>query len=207
MIGEDTVRFNSFWCPAGFHHVAVRTRRETEGGALGLASGEPKGTLAVIVTAGLAVVASVVMLAVIFGSQSPSSQKTALPSTSAQGQTNPPPSSGSSGGSTPQASGGSSGNTEHAALVVIQTQCEGCHTLWGKGGTVGPDLNQVFAGKLSKVPGGKPLDPTWLAAWITNPSTYLKNATMPPGLVSGSQLTAVVSYLEGIHSGTTKPPA
>jgi cytochrome c2 len=112
----------------------------------------------------------------------------------------PPPSPGT----TPPPSG-STGSA--AALTIIQQRCETCHKLWGAGATIGPDLNQVFAGTVNVVPGGKPLDPTWLAGWITDPQKYMSSAIMPGGLVTGSQLTQVVNYLEGIHSGTTKPPA
>jgi cytochrome c2 len=81
------------------------------------------------------------------------------------------------------------------ALQIIQQKCEVCHTLNGTGATIGPNLNLVMEGKVNLVPGGQPRNPTWLAAWITNPHRYLSTAIMPAGLVSGSQLEAVVKYL------------
>jgi cytochrome c2 len=140
-----------------------------------------------------AVVAAVMWVAIF---QAPTPQASAPPATTSHvthhhhstGSTTPPPATS-------------------PALTVLTTTCEACHTLWGKGGTIGPNLNQVFAGKLNVVPNGQPLNAAWLTKWITNPKSQWSGAIMPPGLVSGSQLTAVVQYLEGIHTGATKAPA
>jgi heme/copper-type cytochrome/quinol oxidase subunit 4/cytochrome c551/c552 len=88
----------------------------------------------------------------------------------------------------------------HAQLValgeqIVSQQCVSCHTVNGKGGTIGPNLNQVMAGQVNVVPGGQPTNAAWLARWIADPAGVWKGATMPNLNLSPEQVQGVVAYL------------
>lgn len=79
--------------------------------------------------------------------------------------------------------------------TIVTSQCVACHTVNGKGGTVGPNLNQVMAGRLNVVPGGQPTNQAWLARWVADPQAVWPAATMPDLGLSSVQVEAVVKYL------------
>lgn len=87
--------------------------------------------------------------------------------------------------------------TQAAALQIITSRCEACHTLNGSGGTIGPDLNEVMAGKVltGMVPGGHPTQQAWLVAWISDPQKIWPQAIMPALGLTPSQAQAVAAYL------------
>ncbi len=82
--------------------------------------------------------------------------------------------------------------------IVTQT-CVSCHIINGTGGTIGPNLNQVFAGKVSAsllAPTSDPNNPTWLAQWIADPANVWSGAKMPNLGLSAPQIQGVVMYLD-----------
>jgi heme/copper-type cytochrome/quinol oxidase subunit 4/cytochrome c2 len=78
---------------------------------------------------------------------------------------------------------------------IVTSQCVGCHRVNGTGGSVGPDLNQVMAGKINVVPGGQPTNPAWLMRWVGDPQAVWPGARMPNLGLSAPQVEAVVKYL------------
>ena len=78
---------------------------------------------------------------------------------------------------------------------IVMSQCISCHTVNGSGGKIGPNLNDVMAGKVNLVPGGKPTDPTWLTHWVSDPQAVWSGAAMPNLGLSTVQVEAVVKYL------------
>lgn len=79
--------------------------------------------------------------------------------------------------------------------TILTQKCEVCHKLNGTGGTIGPDLNLVLAGKINLVPGGQPTAASWLTKWITNPQAVWPQAIMPDLQLTPQQVDAVVTYL------------
>lgn len=78
---------------------------------------------------------------------------------------------------------------------IVTSQCVSCHTVNGKGGSLGPDLNAVMSGKTNLVPNGKPTDKAWLASWISNPKAVWSGAKMPNLGLNSQQVNGVVLYL------------
>jgi heme/copper-type cytochrome/quinol oxidase subunit 4/cytochrome c2 len=79
--------------------------------------------------------------------------------------------------------------------TILTQKCEACHKLNGAGGTIGPDLNLVMAGKVNLVPGGQPTTASWLKKWIANPQAVWPQAAMPNLELTPQQVDAVVTYL------------
>ncbi len=80
--------------------------------------------------------------------------------------------------------------------TIVTQQCESCHTVNGHGGTFGPNMNQVLAGTVNLVPGGKPTSTTWLTSWISDPQSIWPQAKMPDLGLTPQQVQGVVDYLE-----------
>lgn len=125
--------------------------------------------------------------------------------------TSTPPKSGkrapvSKASSAPRTSGttsssGVSPTVIKAAVQIVSAHCLVCHTIAGlqPKGTIGPDLNQVMAGKANLVPGGQPTNPAWLAKWLANPPQVWSGAIMPDLGLSSSQVKTLVAYLGTLH--------
>lgn len=79
---------------------------------------------------------------------------------------------------------------------IVTTTCEGCHIVNGSGGTIGPNLNQVLAGKLNLVPGGQPTSSAWLTRWISDPQAVWPSAKMPNLGLTPQQVQGIVLYLQ-----------
>jgi len=104
------------------------------------------------------------------------------------GTTGPPP-SGSSASLSPSAREGS--------RLFGSLGCNGCHSINGKGGAVGPDLSDEPRRGHSRA---------WLAAQIVNPKSHNPNTIMPPYPTLGdTQLNQIVDYLSSL--GAAAPPA
>jgi heme/copper-type cytochrome/quinol oxidase subunit 4/cytochrome c2 len=79
---------------------------------------------------------------------------------------------------------------------IVTTTCVSCHTVNGKGGTIGPNLNSVLAGSVNLVPGGQPTQSSWLLKWIADPQAVWSGAKMPNLGLSPQQVQEVVAYLQ-----------
>lgn len=88
--------------------------------------------------------------------------------------------------------------TQADALEIITSHCEVCHKVNGTGGTIGPDLNEVMAGKVlpGMVPGGHPTEEAWLVTWISDPQKVWPQAIMPDLGLTSAQVQAVATYLQ-----------
>lgn len=81
--------------------------------------------------------------------------------------------------------------------AVFLQHCAVCHTLRGTraGGILGPDLTHL-ATRRSLAAGTLPNTAGHLAAWIADPQTIKPGTEMPRVPLSGTELTAVVRFLE-----------
>ena len=73
------------------------------------------------------------------------------------------------------------------APQLFTQSCGGCHTLSGKGGTIGPDLTGV----------GSRRDFNFLEAFTTDPASVIPGATMPAfrKTLSAAQIADIAAYL------------
>ena len=84
--------------------------------------------------------------------------------------------------------------------VFMQGPCVMCHTIRGTaaGSRVGPDLTHV-AGRQTLAAGTLPMTRGHLAGWISNSQSIKPGNRMPPIVVSGEDLQALVAYLETLR--------
>jgi cytochrome c oxidase subunit II len=83
--------------------------------------------------------------------------------------------------------------------VFLKAGCGQCHAIDGTPaiGTAGPDLTHV--GSRGSIGAGMlPNNRGNLAGWVANPQAIKPGAKMPRTYLSGDDLTALVSYLEGL---------
>jgi ubiquinol-cytochrome c reductase cytochrome b subunit len=101
------------------------------------------------------------------------------------GSTGPPP-SGSPASLSPSAREG--------ARLVASLGCNGCHSINGRGGAVGPDLSDESRRGHSR---------SWLASQVVNPKSHNPGSIMPPYPTLGdTQLNQVVDYLMSLGAVT-----
>src|SRR5665213_353049 len=93
-------------------------------------------------------------------------------------------------------------NSEEAlrGAQIFQTRCAVCHTIRGvsPAGVVGPDLSHLMA-RHTLAAGLLPNTPGNLAGWIDNPQGLKPGTRMPDPNLSGTELTAVTSYLNTLQ--------
>jgi cytochrome c oxidase subunit 2 len=84
--------------------------------------------------------------------------------------------------------------------VFMTSACASCHEIRGTGSTatVGPDLTHI-AGRTSIAALTLPTTPSALAAWIHNPQAIKPGDRMPDLGLGSSQVSELVSYLEGLR--------
>ena len=123
--------------------------------------------------------------------QASSSGKSSISSSNSSGNT----SSGSPSGKTSKPP--SQAQLVTMGQTIIAAKCEACHVINGKGGAVGPNLDDVMAGKSvpGLAPGSQPTNKAWLAKWIANPQGVWSSAVMPNLGLNPTQVQAVVAYL------------
>lgn len=93
----------------------------------------------------------------------------------------------------PAASGTSSANASaQANMPVVFTQmCLACHSLAGKGGTVGPALDGV----------ADRLDTTYLTNWLKDPTSVKADSKMPKLPLSEENVNELVAFLSQLKGG------
>jgi len=109
-------------------------------------------------------------------------------------------SSGKSSTGTTQAGGATKMSTAQLVALakpIITAKCEACHVIGGKGGAIGPNLDEVMAGKTvaKMVPGGHPTQQAWLISWVSDPQKVWSSAIMPNLGLTPTQAQAVATYL------------
>jgi cbb3-type cytochrome oxidase cytochrome c subunit len=73
--------------------------------------------------------------------------------------------------------------------VYDQYRCDLCHTIGGKGGTIGPDLSKV----------GSQREPNWIAKQVNDPKSNNPNTQMPAfPQISEDAMKALVDYLKSL---------
>jgi len=89
------------------------------------------------------------------------------------------------------------GAAAHGLAVFRKAACPFCHTIRGavSGGVVAPDLTHI-ATRRTLAAGSIPNSRAELAAWIANSQGIKPGNHMPPNLVSGADLNALLDYLE-----------
>ena len=81
--------------------------------------------------------------------------------------------------------------------VFMSGPCATCHTVRGTsaGSRIGPDLTHV-ASRQTLAAGTLPNTRGHRAGWVADPQSVKPGSRMPPNLVSGEDLRAVLAYLE-----------
>lgn len=84
--------------------------------------------------------------------------------------------------------------------VFVQGPCAMCHTIRGTRalGRAGPDLTHL-ASRRTLAAGTLPNNRGSLAGWILNPQSLKPGTLMPPILLPGEDLTALLSFLETLQ--------
>jgi cytochrome c oxidase subunit 2 len=84
--------------------------------------------------------------------------------------------------------------------VFMTGPCVMCHTIRGTiaGSRIGPDLTKV-ASRQTIAAGTLPMTRDHLAGWIVDAQSVKPGNRMPPSLVSGEDLTALLAYLETLR--------
>jgi cytochrome c oxidase subunit 2 len=84
--------------------------------------------------------------------------------------------------------------------VFMASSCVLCHTINGTsaGGVTGPNLTHI-ASRLSLAAGTLPNTRGHLAGWIIDPQLRKPGNNMPPNLLRGDELQALLSYLETLR--------
>jgi mono/diheme cytochrome c family protein len=73
--------------------------------------------------------------------------------------------------------------------------CNGCHSLAGEGGKIGPPLDRA----------GFRLNPTWIYRWLKNPQAMDSATRMPALGLSDADAKAVTFYLETLQAPKAAP--
>lgn len=88
-----------------------------------------------------------------------------------------------------------SGDPDAGRSLFGVLRCTTCHTLRGKGGTLGPPLDRI----------GERLSPEWLVAWLTDPQSLFPETRMPRYRLEPQQVTDLAAYLLEEMVGDTAP--
>ncbi len=88
---------------------------------------------------------------------------------------------------------------ERGQQVLLGSACVYCHTISGTtaSGTIGPDLTHI-ASRRSLAAGLLPNSKGYLAGWILDPQHIKPGNKMPGTDLSGSELQALLAYLESL---------
>lgn len=72
--------------------------------------------------------------------------------------------------------------------IVAKYQCDTCHTIMDRGGTVGPILNQVANRRTEE----------WIRRWLKDPNAVKPGTKMPTFAFTDDEYTRVVGYLSAM---------
>ncbi len=92
------------------------------------------------------------------------------------------------------------GSAQRGANYFVTSSCAGCHTVAGTAavGTLGPDLTH-FGSRTSIAADTLPNTPTDLGRWLSDTQGVKRGALMPQIELTPSQVTDLVSFLEGLR--------
>ena len=76
-------------------------------------------------------------------------------------------------------------HVDKGKAVFGQLRCLSCHTLHGKGGSIGPDLSRI-ARKTNR---------SWLSGWLRSPATYNSKTRMPAFNMITMDRLSLIEYL------------
>lgn len=82
-------------------------------------------------------------------------------------------------------------------LYANKYGCNGCHSVGGEGGKVGPALDRA----------GFRLNGTWIYRWVKNPQAMKPETRMPALGLSDADAKAVVMYLHTLRAPKAEPPS
>lgn len=85
----------------------------------------------------------------------------------------------------PGASSALEGNAERGGVLFRESRCITCHSVRGRGGTIGPDLGTV-AGKVT---------PEWLVQFIRNPHFFQPTTPMPRFGFTDGEIRDLIAYI------------
>jgi mono/diheme cytochrome c family protein len=74
---------------------------------------------------------------------------------------------------------------DEGKIVFGRLRCLSCHTLNGKGGTIGPALSKI----------SQKTNRSWLSAWIRSPSTFNTHTRMPTFNMTTMERLGLIEYL------------
>jgi cytochrome c2 len=74
---------------------------------------------------------------------------------------------------------------DEGKIFFGRLRCLSCHTLNGKGGTIGPELSKI----------SQKTDRSWLSAWLQSPSTYNTHTKMPTFNLTTMERLGLIEYL------------
>lgn len=79
--------------------------------------------------------------------------------------------------------------------VYKAKQCSACHAVGGKGGKVGPSLDEV----------GSRHNKAWLTDQLKDPTSHKPDGAMPKPTLTDQELTNLVDYLLTLKSVLSQP--
>ncbi len=82
----------------------------------------------------------------------------------------------------------------HVAPQVFGQMCTACHAVGGKGGVVGPALDDI----------GLKRDAAYLISWLKDPMAVKADSRMPKLPISEEQIQELVQYLSGLKAEVRK---
>ncbi|HWB21793.1 MAG TPA: cytochrome c oxidase subunit II [Gaiellaceae bacterium] len=89
---------------------------------------------------------------------------------------------------------------EQGQQIFLGSDCEYCHAIAGTNasGTIGPDLSH-FASRLAIGADTLPNGEGYLAGWLLDPQHFKPGTQMPATALSGTELQALLAYLESLR--------
>ncbi|MCZ6601513.1 MAG: c-type cytochrome [Planctomycetota bacterium] len=90
----------------------------------------------------------------------------------------------------PPASNGGAGGAQVGREIYVDQRCGKCHKVGGKGGIMGPALDDPKAPARTR---------EWVREYLKDPMSKVDDARMPAVLVEGEELEALLDYLAKLN--------